>query len=296
MSVSSKTRPLEHVKCNQCGADDTKPRYQVDGYFIVECRQCALIYVNPRLSQAELSGIYSRDYYENKEQSYNQKFFSDYAGERKVRSEEFKGKLDEILEFLGPKRGRLLDVGCAMGFFLDVARAAGFEAEGVEISEYSSLTARKELGCKVFTGSLENAKFPSESFDVVTSWDCVEHVPDPTSFLKEIKRILKKDGLAVIETMNMDSVGAVLYQENFKPIRPEGHIYYFTTSSFLRMLNKVGFETVHIGFPYFNGRWFNVDEIERLLEDLKEYKKGKKIDRKSPAFWGNLVCFYITKR
>ena len=95
--------------------------------------------------------------------------------------------------------------------------------------------------------------------------------------------------------MNMDSFCSILYQENFKSIVPEAHIYYFTTSSFLRMLNKVGLETEQISYPYFNSRWFNLDEVDRLLEDLKAYKKGLKLTRKNPAFWGNLVTFFATK-
>ena len=196
-----KKRKLESVTCNQCGADDTQLRYVVDGFRIVECKTCRLMYVNPRVAQSELKDIYSESYYQNKNhQSYNEKFFSDYIGERKARTEEFARKVEEIVSLLGPRRGRLLDIGCAAGFFLDAAREQGFKAEGVEISEFSSRYARDELGLKVHTGSLEEAQFPADSFDVVTAWDCVELCRiQPLSFLrssasskKEVGRLLKR--------------------------------------------------------------------------------------------------------
>ncbi len=290
---NSTAKKLEHVKCNQCGADDTRLKMTVDGYSIVECKKCFLMYVNPRLAQSELEKVYSEEYYQPKAE--NPKFFANYAADRKVRTEEFERKLEDVTEYLGPKRGKLLDIGCAMGFFLDAARKSNFDCEGVEISAFSSDYARKELGLKVFTGTLEQAQFPSESFDVVTSWDCVEHVPDPTAFLHEVKRILKKDGMGVIETMNMDGLGAIIYKENFKSVVPEAHIYYFTVSSFLRLLNKVGFQTIHIDFPYFKSRWYTVEDVQKQCEDLIAYKQGQKITRKNPAFWGNLVTFYVKK-
>ncbi len=294
MTSVPSSKKLEHVVCNQCGADDTRLKYSVDGYSIVECKKCFLMYVNPRLDQSELTKVYSEEYYQPK--SATPKFFSNYAADREVRTKEFEYKLEDLTEYLGSKRGRLLDIGCAMGFFLDAARKFKFDCEGVELSEFSSNYARRELGLKVFTGSLEQAKFPSESFDVVTSWDCVEHVPDPTAFLHELKRILKRDGMAVLETMNMDGLGALVYGENFKSVVPEAHIYYFTLSSFLRMLNKVGFETIHIGFPYFKSRFYTPEDVQIQCDDLKAFKAGAKIDHKNPAFWGNLVCFYVVKR
>jgi len=80
----------------------------------------------------------------------------------------------------------MLDVGCNLGFFLSVARAQGYEVHGVEISAESVKYAQEQLNLDVVCGTIETASYPDRSFDVITLWDVIEHVPQPIVLLSEI--------------------------------------------------------------------------------------------------------------
>jgi 2-polyprenyl-3-methyl-5-hydroxy-6-metoxy-1,4-benzoquinol methylase len=116
--------------------------------------------------------------------------------------------LGEIASRLPEGRGRLLDVGCALGTFLALARDRGFEPHGVEISQFASTFAREKRGLDVFTGDLENYAAASGSFDVITFWDAIEHVTHPLENLKTARRLLRPGGLLLLTTDNFDCLVA----------------------------------------------------------------------------------------
>jgi 2-polyprenyl-3-methyl-5-hydroxy-6-metoxy-1,4-benzoquinol methylase len=132
--------------------------------------------------------------------------------------------------------GRLLDIGCASGFFLDEARRQGWETVGLEISEYASSYARDHLGLDVHTGTLETSTFPPESFDVVTAWDVIEHVPNPVEFFTTISVLLKPGGWFACGTPNFDSWARKIRQQNWHHLRPPEHLSYFSPQTLERVL------------------------------------------------------------
>ncbi len=155
-------------------------------------------------------------------------------------------RLKTIKQF--SKKGRILDVGCAYGFFLEVAEEEGWEGYGVEISEYAARYAKEELGLKVSLGELKEVRYPSEYFEVVTLWDVIEHLPDPLGELKEINRILRKGGIVALSTPAIDSLFAKLSGKRWIGFQcPWEHIYYFSRSTISKLLEKAGFEVVRIG-------------------------------------------------
>jgi 2-polyprenyl-3-methyl-5-hydroxy-6-metoxy-1,4-benzoquinol methylase len=101
----------------------------------------------------------------------------------------YKPRLEVIEKYVRGRR--LLDIGCAAGFFLELASERGWQAEGVDVSEYATEYG-KNLGLKIFTGTLIEASFPDQYFDAVTMWDCLMHMPDPYGTMVEINRILKR--------------------------------------------------------------------------------------------------------
>jgi 2-polyprenyl-3-methyl-5-hydroxy-6-metoxy-1,4-benzoquinol methylase len=171
---------------------------------------------------------------------------------------------------------KLLDVGCAVGAFLSLAKTAGWDTSGVDISEYAVSYCRNTLGHDVHWGELKNVCFPREEFDVVTMWDVIEHLNDPVAELKEVHRILKMDGVVLVDTPNEDSLlrslariiyvatgGFVKY-----PIRKlyhEFHLYYFNQDTLRAAFTKSGFEIVHMAsrpIPIAKGR---ARVLERFL-------------------------------
>jgi len=117
-------------------------------------------------------------------------------------------------------KGKILDVGCALGFFLLIAKNQGFDTYGIDISEYAIQEAKKILGTSVVCNDVEKKiPFRDKFFDVITCWDVIEHLQNPRLFLKRLSRKLRHGGLLFIETLNYESLSRKLMKENW---------YYFT--------------------------------------------------------------------
>ncbi len=238
---------LESVRCNLCGADEPAPVAEIDGFQIVRCQQCSLVYVNPRYRPELLQEIYRREYYDHEGINNGLEFFGydDYLADEENIKLTFAKRLRTIEGYV--PRGRLLDIGCAMGFFLDLARSKGWDVIGSEVSEYSIEYARSQLNLDVRHGPLRSLALESGAFDVATMWDVIEHVPDPRAELAEISRILRPGGLLSIITPNVDSLVARLLGQRWEEFRRvREHIYFFSQRTLCRMLDEVGFKVERV--------------------------------------------------
>jgi 2-polyprenyl-3-methyl-5-hydroxy-6-metoxy-1,4-benzoquinol methylase len=157
----------------------------------------------------------------------------------------FNDKLAAIERFKTGK-GRILDIGCATGYFLDAARERGWDVYGVDLSEYSSGIARSKLGDdRIFTGTVEEAGFEDDFFDVVVMTDVLEHVTDVRSFTTEVARILKTGGLTAITTPNPRSVSCRLMGTHWPHYKLE-HLLYFSPQALSLVLEPLGFTRLQL--------------------------------------------------
>lgn len=140
----------------------------------------------------------------------------------------------------GP-RGTLLDIGCALGFFLEVARNRGWEAVGVEVSPFASEWARKHLSLKVITGSFLDADFEPQSFDVVTLFFVAEHFQNVEKVIEKIITILKKRGLIALALPNRGGIGYLADRENYIESHPRDHYFDTNVRNMVRFLKGYGF-------------------------------------------------------
>jgi len=166
---------------------------------------------------------------------------------------------DFIQRYLAGRSGRLLDMGSGLGYFVKSAGScAGWEAFGCEISAAAVKHAREELGlANVECARLEDASFPNDSFDVVTMWDLLEHVPRPDAVLGRCHALLRRGGLCFIRTPNV-AVQAprarikklVLGERrNVKYLGARDHAHFYSKKSIQRLLERNGFagaEFVHL--------------------------------------------------
>lgn len=181
---------LVEVSCNICNFTSGEIISKTGIGNIVRCKKCGLFYRNPRLSDREETDKYKHQIYG---ESYS--FVED-----KSKKEIYVSILNKLEHY----KGKILDIGCADGYFLTLARDRGWETHGIEISEFHLKKARENLGGKyVFGVPLKMANFPSNSFDAITMWDVLDHLMDPLGELIEIRRILKKKGLLIIRVRNM---------------------------------------------------------------------------------------------
>jgi SAM-dependent methyltransferase len=142
-----------------------------------------------------------------------------------------------------PHQGRLLDVGTAGGSFLEAARHHGFRPEGVEPNRWLAEWGEREYGVRIRPGTLFDARHQSESFDVVTVWDVIEHTPDPAAVLAECRRVLREDGTLVVSYPDRGSLIARLMGRRW-PFLSSVHLYYFTRRTMREALERTGFAVV----------------------------------------------------
>jgi SAM-dependent methyltransferase len=172
--------------------------------------------------------------------------------------------------------GRILDVGCALGTFLAIARARGFDPHGVEISQFASSFARERRGLDVFTGDLEHFSAADASFDVVTFWDAIEHVTHPLENLKTARRLLRSGGLLLVTTDNFDalvadaarvmhraSLGAIKY--GMERVFIDANRSYFTEATLRDILDRAGFRPVIVQKMEYPIDKIRTNAVERVV-------------------------------
>lgn len=204
----------------------------------------------------------------------------DKTEERMKRIKSCKEELDYINN-LPP--GKVLDVGCGLGFLLSGIYDK-WDKHGVEISEYGAEQA-KQYG-KVLCGVLRAAKYESNSFDVVLCYHVIEHMKNPIDELIEIRRILKPRGKLVIGTPDFACELAKRFGSEFRLLKDKTHISLFSSFSLFRLLKDLFFEVENASFPFFNTEYFTKENLIRLFDTAKV----------SPPFIGNFVTMYAYKK
>ena len=163
--------------------------------------------------------------------------FHDYVGEREQRIASARSHCG-LLAPLKPG-GRLLDVGCATGFFLEAA-SEHWDVTGVELSAFAAGYARREFGHNVLNGDIAEVDLPDAAFDVVTLWNTVEHVSDPRNVIAHVARVAAPDALIVLTTGN--SAGPLARRDlaNWNLMTPPEHLYFFDPATITRLLVGAG--------------------------------------------------------
>lgn len=244
---------METVVCNLCGSPNARPLHEVQDWLLnrpmvktslVQCTSCGFIYQNPRPTREEIGEHYPPDYdpYQNlgKKSSWLMRKAIAYGLNNRARL---------FTNLMQP--GILLDVGCAAGDFLAfVKQHYGWQVRGVEVSEYAARLARETYGLDVYTGTLEQACLPENSVDVVTMWDVLEHLHDPSGTLGELRRILKPGGLLALRLPNADSLDARIFGRYWSGLDAPRHLYVFSKANIRAMLTQQGYEVVMMTSKY----------------------------------------------
>jgi 2-polyprenyl-3-methyl-5-hydroxy-6-metoxy-1,4-benzoquinol methylase len=164
-----------------------------------------------------------------------------------------------------PSAPRLLDLGCGTGVFLDEARSAGFDVEGVEVSAYAADQARAR-GLVVHGAPLDTIDFASADFDVVTLWDVIEHVPDPMATLEQAAAALRRGGVLALSTGDVTSLCARLSGAHWHLFTLPEHLCFFSPRALRSMLRACG---LRVARETREVNWVPVGYIlERLTKSL----------------------------
>lgn len=243
--------------CALCGHGQVEVWYRLEGSaFTLMCPRCGLLFQADRPGKEELERLYPEGYYRERDEYYfRNRIFDPVGGRENYNLQDFREGLRLLSSFKRP--GRLLDVGCGVGIFLELAQQEHWMACGVDISPFAVKLAQERFGLEAYAGNLREVCFPDEEFDCITLWDVFEHLPDPSDQLRELRRILKADGLLLLNTPNGDtllrSLAHFLYQFTggrfTYPVRKlfhAYHLYTYTRETLGRMLAQNGFEVVRM--------------------------------------------------
>lgn len=255
---------LEYVSCALCSANNSRRlfygrdrRYNVVGVFnVVQCRNCELIYINPRPTQEAVLRYYPEEYRGFSRALPENRITKQLKGILKrslfKRAPQWMGALSSVwfappwLLAVREQTGRVLDVGCGEGRVLSRLKQLGWQTYGVELDPKTARYVADNLGLDVFCGQLEEARFPTGYFDLVVFHHSLEHLPHPLSALRETHRVLKERGEVIVEVPNARSFQARLFKDRWVYWDVPRHLYTFSDITLRRMLIEAGFSTIDL--------------------------------------------------
>jgi len=272
--------PLEDVACYLCGRRDGAVLVDDPPFKVLYCAGCGLGYTTPRVQAGKLKDIYDLGYFTS--ESAGDFGYTSYAADAPGYLETFKRKVRIVQTVL--KGGRILEVGCAAGFFLSAARDAGFEAHGIEVAQSILAHARDVLKLdNLHLGTLADYPAKPKSFDAVLMWDVIEHLADPGDNLLRARALLKEDGFLFLQTQDVDSMFRKVLGARWTHFKQLEHVYHFSKKTLTTLLDRTGFEVVrfqksgagkYISVEFFVDRMRRFGKIPYLLAlPFKPFKR-----------------------
>ncbi len=222
--------------CQLCNQDNKKLIITESRWSVYECKNCGFVYVNPRPDEA-----YLKEYY----QSYLPDTPDKIKKWKYMMSGVFKKTVSIIDEIFSNKKGKLLDIGCAHGFFLQMMKDKEWDTYGIDLSK-SAVDYARSTGLEVSNITLMEMKCPDNEFDVITMFYVLEHLLDPVSFMQDVYRILKPGGLLIVRVPHTTPIVKLLKILRI-PNRlydAPSHLSDFSPKTIKLLLQKTGFKDI----------------------------------------------------
>ncbi|MCC5945581.1 MAG: class I SAM-dependent methyltransferase [Bernardetiaceae bacterium] len=226
----------QHESCLLCESKKLKDLKSYERHYLCQCQDCNFVFIKriPTIEELE-------------------KYYKNYGAEHflsPITIKRYHALLDEFEPYR--KHNRILDVGCGVGHFLSVAKERGWEVHGVEFSKEAAEICRQK-GISMQEGQLDSSLFEPESFDIVTSFEVLEHINYPKQDAQQIHNLLRKNGLFYCTTPNFDSLMRYYLKADFNVIHYPEHLGYFTVSTLKKLFQNTGFKTQKVlttGFSF----------------------------------------------
>ena len=233
---------MSEQSCSACGRVTPQAlRFHANGCAIWQCVTCGLGRADTK--DFDPGAYYTADYFCGGRSD----GYSDYRGAEPVLRREFAHSADFIRRF--SNGSRLLDLGCAYGFFLKEAAKRHFEILGIELAEDAAESCR-QAGLNVLSGIADEANMTRiGEVDVITMFDVIEHLPQPRETLALCVRHLKPGGVIVITTGDFASLAARWAGSKWRLMTPPQHLWFFTRESLRRMAATLGLTMEHFEHP-----------------------------------------------
>lgn len=245
-----------NFRCNICQQQKTKPLFKVvrenkQSFWFQECESCKLITLYPTPHQTYRT-LYTYKEAVNHNSQVNPQFnyFLKFPGGKKIFNaynwwcNALRFRL--ILKYVTP--GKLLDVGCGDGIFLNFFHSPRWKTSGIEINPYQAKKARQKTGSKILRQTIEQAKLPQSAFDIVTTWHVLEHLTKPKTVLQKVRRALKPGGYLLLEVPHGQAWYRKIFGPHWQLLMPPQHLYLWSLPSLKQTLQAGGFKIVKVAY------------------------------------------------
>jgi 2-polyprenyl-3-methyl-5-hydroxy-6-metoxy-1,4-benzoquinol methylase len=251
-----------------------------ESFTIVSCNGCDFTFTNPRPKEKNLGEYYISDNYISHTNTNKGLLETLY---QIVRRYAIVQKLKLVKKY--SKTKSLLDVGCGTGEFLNTCKAAGFKTKGIEPSEIARMQAIDNYNLDVLE-NIDLSQFDKDSFETITMWHVLEHIPNLNETIEHFSRILEKNGTVIIAVPNLKSWDANYYREYWAAWDVPIHLWHFSKASIGSLFKKYGFNLVKTKPMLFDSFYVSI-----LSE---KYKSGKKKLLKGFAIGliSNIIAFF----
>jgi len=214
----------EQNKCLVCQSEKLNPLSGFEKHHLTKCASCGFVFCKPIPTQDELNAVY---------EGYGR---NDYLSDLTIQAYE------RVLDSLEPyrKTNKLIDVGCGIGYFLEVAKKRGWEVYGTEFTE-EAVGICEGKGASMKLGVLNPDNYDPESFDVVCSFEVIEHINNPKQELGNFHKLLRKGGVVYCTTPNFDAVERYMLGADWNILGYPEHLSYYSPKTLKRVFKESGF-------------------------------------------------------
>ena len=247
--------PSLPTTCPICSASNIKPcppgrdrlfRLAPGLFALFHCQSCGCIFQHPFPDSGALAKFYPQEYWwsgNSPKRGKGAPFFSKLEKwYRELVTEDHARFLDQCAAGRPGSENLLLDIGCGNGTFLHVARAHGFKPHGMDESARAAEIAGTEYGIPVRQGGVGSRIWEGTSFDFITMFHVLEHLPDPRFALEYVRGLLRPSGLLIIQVPNVSSAQARIFGRFWYGLDVPRHVINYTPEAVRRLFNGSGFE------------------------------------------------------
>lgn len=274
------------TNCTCCGKRNLIGTYAS----LIRCRDCGHICADISLSDRDIERLYSSDYFRGKE-------YGDYVADKHVLQRNFIARLRDMERHLSDLNElSLLEVGCAYGFFLELAQTRFREARGIDLSKDVIAYAREKLRVDARQANFLTLSRSEDATDVICMWDTIEHLRQPEAFVAQASRLLQPGGHLFLTTGDVGSLNARVRGGRWRLIHPPTHLHYFCRGSITALLRRNLFEIIdfrHVGFYRSVANTF-----ANLLREVRPNAATRLLSSLRGSYYLNLydIMFVVARR
>ena len=279
MSIEEKHLVNVLKRCICCNQENIADFFCRDIYNVQKCDDCGAQFVNPRFFEDSINSVYPDDYWSNESSNIAKAAITNELG----MSQRAQGDIALLSKYFS-KKISYLDVGFGTAHALEAARKLGWDGCGIDPSIEAVEFAKKKGIENVILGCFEEKLFSDQKFDLITAFDCFEHIVDPNKFLIDCKNVLNDNGLIAIAVPNVASVSARINQKRWSQYIFPDHLNFYSSSTLKIIANRnnlivedeFSFPSISLGVRELLKKLqsnYNIKVLSYLINSITSFKK-----------------------